>query len=46
MSIFDLKGKVSIVTGGCVVAIALALIVNAYRQFRTIDARELRRLKW
>jgi len=36
----------SIVTGGCVVAIALALIVNAYRQFKTTDARELRRLKW
>lgn len=36
----------SIVTGGCVVAIALALIVNAYKQFKTTDARELRRLKW
>ncbi len=36
----------SIITGGCVVAIALALIVNAYRQFKTTDARELRRLKW
>ena len=36
----------SIVTGGCIVAIALALIVNAYRQFKTTDARELRRLKW
>jgi NADH:ubiquinone oxidoreductase subunit K len=36
----------SIVTGGCVVAIGLALIVNAYKQFKTTDARELRRLKW
>ncbi len=36
----------SIITGGCVVAIALALIVNAYRHFKTMDARELRRLKW
>ncbi len=36
----------SIVTGGCVVAIGLALIVNAYRQFKTTDSRELRRLKW
>lgn len=36
----------SIVTGGCVVAIGLALIVNAYKQFKTTDARELRRLRW
>jgi multisubunit Na+/H+ antiporter MnhC subunit len=36
----------SIITGGCVVAIALTFIVNAYRQFKTTDARELRRLKW
>lgn len=36
----------SIVTGGCVVAVGLALIVNAYKQFKTTDARELRRLKW
>ena len=36
----------SIVTGGCVLAIGLALIVNAYRQFKTTDSRELRRLKW
>jgi len=36
----------SIVTGGCVVAVGLALIVNAYKQFKTTDARELRRLRW
>jgi NADH-quinone oxidoreductase subunit K len=36
----------SIVAGGCVVAVGLALIVNAYKQFETTDARELRRLKW
>ena len=36
----------SIVTGGCVVAVGLALIVNAYKQFKTTDARELRSLKW
>jgi multicomponent Na+:H+ antiporter subunit C len=36
----------SIVTGGCVVSIGLALIVNAYKQFKTTDARELRRLRW
>ena len=36
----------SIVSGGCVVAVGLALIVNAYKQFKTTDARELRRLRW
>jgi NADH:ubiquinone oxidoreductase subunit K len=36
----------SIVTGGAVVSVGLALIVNAYKQFKTIDASELRRLKW
>jgi len=36
----------SIVTGGCVVAVGLALIVNAYKQFKTVDSRELRRLRW
>jgi NADH:ubiquinone oxidoreductase subunit K len=36
----------SIVTGGAVVSVGLALIVNAYKQFKTIDAGELRRLKW
>ena len=36
----------SIITGGCVVAVGLALIVNAYRHYKTTDVRELRRLKW
>ncbi len=36
----------SIVTGGCVIAVGLALIVNAYAQFKTVDSRELRRLRW
>ncbi|MCD6359869.1 MAG: NADH-quinone oxidoreductase subunit K [Armatimonadetes bacterium] len=36
----------SIVTGGCVVSIGLALIVNAYKQFKTTNAQELRRLRW
>jgi NADH-quinone oxidoreductase subunit K len=36
----------SIVMGGAVVSVGLALIVNAYKQFKTIDAQELRRLKW
>lgn len=36
----------SIVIGGCVVAVGLSLVVNAYRQFKTMDVRKLRRLKW
>ena len=36
----------SIITGGAVVSIGLALIVNAYKHFKTTDARKLRRLKW
>lgn len=36
----------SIVIGGCVVSVGLALIVNAYKQFKTTDSRELRRLRW
>ena len=35
-----------IITGGCVIAVGLALIVNAYRQYKTTDVNELRRLKW
>jgi NADH:ubiquinone oxidoreductase subunit K len=36
----------SIVIGGAVMAIGLSLIVNAYKQFKTTDSQELRRLKW
>ena len=36
----------SIVMGGCVVAVGLSLVVNAYKHFKTMDVRELRRLKW
>jgi NADH-quinone oxidoreductase subunit K len=36
----------SIITGGCVIAVGLALIVNAYRQYKTTNVEELRRLKW
>ena len=36
----------SIVLGGCVVAVGLSLVVNAYKHFKTLDVRELRRLKW
>jgi NADH:ubiquinone oxidoreductase subunit K len=36
----------SIVVGACVVAVALALTVCAYRHFKTLDIRKLSRLKW
>jgi len=36
----------SIVIGGCVIAVGLSLVVNAYRHFKTMDVRKLRRLKW
>ncbi|MCF2136567.1 MAG: NADH-quinone oxidoreductase subunit K [Candidatus Thorarchaeota archaeon] len=35
----------SICIGGAVAAIAMSLIVNAYRHYGTLDVRELRRLK-
>lgn len=36
----------SIVLGGCVVAVGLSLVLNAYKHYKTLDVRELRRLKW
>ncbi len=35
----------SICIGGAIAAIAMSLIVNAYRHYGTLDIRELRRLK-
>jgi len=36
----------SIVIGACVVAVALTIAVHAYRHYKTLDVRELRRLRW
>jgi NADH:ubiquinone oxidoreductase subunit K len=36
----------SIILGGSVIAVGLALIVNAYKQFKTTEVDKLRRLKW
>jgi len=36
----------SIVIGGSVIAVGLSLVLNAYKQFKTLDVRELRRLRW
>jgi len=35
----------SITIAGCVTAIALTLVLNAYKHYKTLDARELRKLK-
>ena len=46
----DLLGQslvvMSIVLGGCVVAVGLSMVLNAYKHYKTLDVRELRRLKW
>jgi multisubunit Na+/H+ antiporter MnhC subunit len=37
---------ISIVLGGCVVAIALSFIVNLYKHYGTLDSEKMRKLKW
>ena len=37
---------VSIVLGGCVVAVALSFIVNLYRHYGHLDSQKMRKLKW
>jgi len=32
-------------TGGCIIALGLAITLHAYRHYRTTDVRELRRLR-
>lgn len=32
--------------GGSTTAVALAIIIVAYRHYKTLDVRELKRLKW
>lgn len=36
----------SIILGGGVIAVGLSMAVNAYKQFKTMDVRKLRRLRW
>jgi NADH-quinone oxidoreductase subunit K len=36
----------SIGFAGCVTALALTLIIYAYRHYKTLDVRKLRRLRW
>jgi NADH-quinone oxidoreductase subunit K len=38
--------KMAIVLDGTVIAVGLAMVMNVYRHYKTIDIRKLRRLKW
>lgn len=37
---------ISIVLGGCVVAVALSFIVNLYKHYGHLDSQKMRKLKW
>jgi len=37
---------ISIALGACIVAVALAIVIYAYRHYKTLDVRELKRLRW
>ena len=37
---------ISLVVGACVVAVALTMVVSAYRHYKTLDARKVSRLRW
>ncbi|MHC1628027.1 MAG: NADH-quinone oxidoreductase subunit K [Candidatus Nezhaarchaeales archaeon] len=37
---------ISIVIGGAIAAVALSLVTNAYRHYKTLDLKKLRRLRW
>jgi len=37
---------ISIALGACIVAVALSIIIYAYRHYKTLDVRELKRLRW
>ncbi|MCW3992025.1 MAG: NADH-quinone oxidoreductase subunit K [Candidatus Bathyarchaeota archaeon] len=36
----------AIVLDGCVIAVGLAMALNVYRHYGTLDIRKLRRLRW
>jgi NADH-quinone oxidoreductase subunit K len=36
----------AIVLDGTVIAVGLALVLNVYKHYKTIDVKKLRRLKW
>jgi multicomponent Na+:H+ antiporter subunit C len=37
---------ISMTIGACVAAVALSIIINAFRHYGTTDVRKLRRLRW
>jgi len=37
---------ITIVLDGAVIAVGLAMILNVYKHYKTLDIRKLRRLKW
>ncbi|OYT28694.1 MAG: hypothetical protein B6U95_03650 [Thermofilum sp. ex4484_82] len=37
---------ISIAIGAAVAAIALSILINVYRHYKTLDTRKLRRLRW
>ena len=32
--------------GGCIAAVGLAIVIQAFRHYKTLDVRELKRLRW
>lgn len=36
----------SIGIGGCIIAVGLAIALYAYRHYKTLDVRRLRRIRW
>ena len=36
----------SIAIGGCILAIGLAITLHAYKHFKTLDVRKLKRIRW
>ncbi|MEM2127083.1 MAG: NADH-quinone oxidoreductase subunit NuoK [Candidatus Bathyarchaeia archaeon] len=36
----------SIALGGCVIAVGLSMVLYVYKHYKTLNVRELRRLKW
>lgn len=36
----------AIVLDGCVIAVGLAMVLNVYKHYKTLDIRRLRRLRW
>jgi multicomponent Na+:H+ antiporter subunit C len=44
--ILHVTAIIAISVEACLIGIALAFVINAYRHYKTLDIRELRRLRW